>query len=337
MHRHLLRISISGMCERYEISVAANGPRGSLVDRCAEIGVPFHDVPHLARNVRNPRQDASAVRELRGLVSRVEPDLVQINSSKAGTLARIALIDHQAPVVYTAHGWAFSGRGALHGAAFVAVERLLTPLTDAIVCVSKRDRALALSRRVAPESKLWVIHNGVEVKSHASDRGAWPEHPLAVCVARLAPPKDIRILIDALAQPELHAWRLRVVGDGPDRAMIERHCRRLGVQGRVEILGERRDVSEHLEQADAFVLPSDWEGLPYSVWRRWRPRFPSSPRELEVCRNSSFRASLVTSSRDETSPTLSRRSGRRTRTATRRAISGTPDTPVSGTSSVLNR
>src|SRR4029079_9272468 len=60
-------------------------------------------------------------------------------------------------------------------------------------------------------------------------------------------------------------FRLHVIGDGPDRAAIEQRRDALGLADRVELLGELADVSEHLAAADAFVLPTLWEGLPYSI------------------------------------------------------------------------
>jgi glycosyltransferase involved in cell wall biosynthesis len=86
-----------------------------------------------------------------------------------------------------------------------------------------------------------------------------------VSVARLAPPKDLELLVDALSRPEAAAFDLRVVGDGPGRAALAERVRTLGLEGRVELLGERGDVGEQLAAADGFVLPTRWEGLPYSI------------------------------------------------------------------------
>ena len=85
------------------------------------------------------------------------------------------------------------------------------------------------------------------------------------CTARLAPPKDLITLLDALAQPGCERWDLRVFGDGPDREAIERHRDALGLAERVTLLGNRDDVAAQLADCDAFALISDWEGLPYSI------------------------------------------------------------------------
>ena len=46
------------------------------------------------------------------------------------------------------------------------------------------------------------------------------------------------------------------VGDGPQRPQIEREIGRLGVEGRVHLVGETQDVRPYLAAMDIFVLPS---------------------------------------------------------------------------------
>jgi glycosyltransferase involved in cell wall biosynthesis len=254
----------AGLRDRYAVEVAAHGPEGALVDACAALGLPFHHVRHLARDP-HPYRDAAAVHELRALARRVAPDVVQINSSKAGVLARLALAGRGTPTVFTAHGWAFSGRGGAAGTAYALAERAVAPLTDAIVCVSQHDLQLARERNIAPRRGLQVIHNGVAAPAQLPPRRAFGERLVLGCTARLAPPKDLITLLEALAQPGCERWELRVFGEGPDRESIEQRRAELGLTDRVTLLGNRDDVPEQLADCDAFALISDWEGLPYSI------------------------------------------------------------------------
>jgi glycosyltransferase involved in cell wall biosynthesis len=254
----------AGLHQRYAIEVAAHGPGGALVDACSALAVPFHHVRHLRRDP-HPYHDAAAVRELRSLARRLAPDIVQINSSKAGVLTRLALPGLGARTVFTAHGWAFSGRGGAAGAVYAAAERAVAPLSDAIVCVSSHDLELARGLRIAPRGGLHVIHNGIAVSPAPPQRHAQRDRLVLGCTARLAPPMDLLTLLDALAQPGCERWDLRVFGDGPDRGQIERRREELGLGARVTLLGNRADVAAQLADCDAFALISDWEGLPYSI------------------------------------------------------------------------
>jgi N-acetyl-alpha-D-glucosaminyl L-malate synthase BshA len=55
--------------------------------------------------------------------------------------------------------------------------------------------------------------------------------------------------------------RLRLVGDGPDRADAEALARALGVAADVELTGERDDLPALLAGATAFLLPSETESF----------------------------------------------------------------------------
>jgi glycosyltransferase involved in cell wall biosynthesis len=56
-----------------------------------------------------------------------------------------------------------------------------------------------------------------------------------------------------------------IIGDGPDRHLIEHEIDRLALRGKVELLGERRDTPELLHAADIFVLATRSESMPMSV------------------------------------------------------------------------
>jgi len=89
----------------------------------------------------------------------------------------------------------------------------------------------------------------------------------ALFVGRLIPHKGLRLAIAALAEPAAAGWRLRVIGDGPERAGAERLARRLGVRGRVQFAGAlpRATVLTALCTADALLAPSMYEGSGFAV------------------------------------------------------------------------
>jgi glycosyltransferase involved in cell wall biosynthesis len=59
--------------------------------------------------------------------------------------------------------------------------------------------------------------------------------------------------------------RLALAGDGPERTAIERAVVRHGVQDKVTLLGQRRDVPRLLAAADALLLTSVSEGVPVTI------------------------------------------------------------------------
>ncbi len=60
---------------------------------------------------------------------------------------------------------------------------------------------------------------------------------------------------------ENNDYKLILVGDGEERAEIEKMVSEKGLDNAVDFLGNRTDVSELLQAADLFIFPSLYEGL----------------------------------------------------------------------------
>lgn len=89
---------------------------------------------------------------------------------------------------------------------------------------------------------------------------------LTVC--RLVPQKGVDVLLEAFALlplPIRQTWRLRIVGDGPERASLERQARQLGIAAQVSFEGFCSDSPRFFRQAPIFVLPSRFEGMPNAL------------------------------------------------------------------------
>lgn len=106
-------------------------------------------------------------------------------------------------------------------------------------------------------SKLHRVYNGVERRDA---RPARPESsvPRIVSVGSLLAPKGHATLIQACAAlcARGRDFRCRIVGEGPDRSMLERLIRDLGLEGRVELTGALplESVYDEMDQADIFAL-----------------------------------------------------------------------------------
>jgi glycosyltransferase involved in cell wall biosynthesis len=86
-----------------------------------------------------------------------------------------------------------------------------------------------------------------------------------ISVARLTAQKRLDRLISAFALVRTPGVRLRILGEGEDREALAALVAELGLQDRVSMPGYVADVAPELHEADLFVLPSDYEGLPAAV------------------------------------------------------------------------
>jgi N-acetyl-alpha-D-glucosaminyl L-malate synthase BshA len=89
-----------------------------------------------------------------------------------------------------------------------------------------------------------------------------PEAPIVVHVSNFRPVKRVGDVVEVFARLRAtRPARLRLVGDGPDRAAVAARVTALGLDADVEFLGERVDLPAVLRDADLFVLPSETESF----------------------------------------------------------------------------
>lgn len=255
-----------------EVLVGGNGLYAELL---RDKGIKVVNLSYLVRPIR-PHLDTLAVLECWWALKSFGPDIVHLHSTKAGLVGRLAAKLAGLPVVFTAHGWAFTeGIAERSRRLAVFLERRAARLSDATICVSEYDRQLALRLGVGNASLLKLIRNGVpEVLPDQRSSGTATGAVRVVSVARLDAPKDHALLLDALATVKSLPWILELIGDGPLTDSMLQKARDLGLAGRVVFSGLRNDVPSRLSQSDVFVLASGWEGLPLSILEAMRAGLP---------------------------------------------------------------
>ena len=91
--------------------------------------------------------------------------------------------------------------------------------------------------------------------------------PHLVFVGRFNPQKNAPFLIDALARLRDLAWKLTMVGDGPDMPAVCERIEAHGLADRVRLIGWRKSADVHrlLADADILCMPSLSEGMPVAA------------------------------------------------------------------------
>jgi glycosyltransferase involved in cell wall biosynthesis len=134
------------------------------------------------------------------------------------------------------------------------------------ICHFNRAQALRMAD-VADWDKVHVARCGLDLDAFPSRTGERAPGPLRILsVARLSHEKGIPGLIEAfdLARSGGLDAELILVGDGPERALLEREVSRRGLVDQVAFRGRQAGaaVRDAFVEADVFVLPSLMEGLP---------------------------------------------------------------------------
>lgn len=146
---------------------------------------------------------------------------------------------------------------------------LLLPVSEAL-------RRRLVDHGARPE-RTEVHHSGIDCAAFAfGERRLGPGEPLRLLsIARLVPKKGIDDAIRAVARLVCGGIDAvyEVIGDGPERASLERRVDALGLRGRVALLGARAhaEVRARLARAHLLLAPSvtaedgDQEGIPNAL------------------------------------------------------------------------
>jgi glycogen(starch) synthase len=136
---------------------------------------------------------------------------------------------------------------------------------DAVLAITPRLARQLVSEGVE-EDRVHVVPPGVTPALFArpcEDPFPGIGRPRVVFVGRLAPQKGVRTLVEAARLLKTPGVKVLLVGDGPQRSMLEREVRRLGVGDVVHLFGfvSHDRVPTVLTHADLLVLPSLYEEL----------------------------------------------------------------------------
>lgn len=156
-----------------------------------------------------------------------------------------------------------------------ALRRLLVPVIDRYVPVSRDLERWLLGVVGIPPEKIELIDNGVDTERFrpGSAEEAWSAPGMFVIgtVGRLQDVKDQATLIEAFVRlREMlpgHRERLRLVlvGDGPLRGQLAQQIADYGLQDCAWLTGPRSDVAPPMRSFSLFVLSSIAEGTPVTM------------------------------------------------------------------------
>lgn len=114
--------------------------------------------------------------------------------------------------------------------------------------------------------KLSVVPLGTDVEYFKREKLPKNERPHLLTVGRLCPQKGQKILIEALAMLDREGidFKQEIIGDGPDRPLLQQWIVEENLEGKVILLGSKNpeEVCLAYQAADIFVLSSFAEGVP---------------------------------------------------------------------------
>ncbi|MCD8305563.1 MAG: glycosyltransferase [Prevotella sp.] len=192
------------------------------------------------------------------LYKQIKPDIVHLHSSAAGFVGRWVLPCKRVSVFYTPHGYSFlSGNGsALKRLLYKSLERFsaLRPAKTIACSEGEYKEALKLSTNAT------YVNNGINVKElqHYVRPFRRPASPVKICTSGRILLQKNPMLFNEIAE-QLPAMQFTWIGEGEQKDKLT--SPNITVTGWVS----RPTALEILRDADFFILPSLWEGLPISL------------------------------------------------------------------------
>lgn len=255
---------------RIRASLCVLQPRDDSIPSVESAEIPTF---FAGRSKRDPRH----LLEVRALLRTWKPDLLVLSGPKSmivgGLLARVLGLpssprfNNMLPV----------------SKATIWVQRRLLSTTTVAVAVSHAVRDWAAACYRLPPSHVEVIHPGHETARFAlgpevgqairAKLGIDTSAPVVALVGRLVTAQKGQDLV-VKAMPRLLRSHpnaiLLIIGEGPDRELLETLSCDLGIGRAVRLLGHRDDVPEILAAADVVAIPSVCEeAFPFTALEGW--------------------------------------------------------------------
>lgn len=153
-------------------------------------------------------------------------------------------------------------------------QKLLNVWTTAFIANSSSTRDYVCRVEQVSESRVSVIHNGVDLERFANlteidrvkareDLGIPAEARVVGIVANLRPVKQLEVFLRAAKRVNEKSPDVRfvIVGEGSERQHLDSVVRNLGIEKRVVFLGRRTDIPYVLSSFDIGVLSSSSESF----------------------------------------------------------------------------
>lgn len=277
--RYILDLTMH-LNDKFEIVVAAGGNE-QLFNQLEKNEIKNVKLKHLIRNI-NPLKDLLSLVEIYHLIKKQKPDILHLNSSKAGVLGAVAgKLTGVKKIIYTVHGFVFNEpMPAWKKSLYIWLEKFSAKFKKTLICVSEFDQQQGLKYKIAPPKKLIIVHNGINVsalnflsKEEAKKILTTTYHlpptnyQLIGTIANFYPAKGLLYFIQAAHQvvkrhPDAH---FVIIGDGELRPALKTEIKKLQLENNFHLIGAINNAAQLLPSFDIYVCPSIKEGFPYSI------------------------------------------------------------------------
>jgi glycosyltransferase EpsD len=247
---------LRGLCERGHAAELLAARGSSISHRAKKWGIYVHNVPQSLLRL-------AAARRIRQLLSSGRFDLVHVNEAHALTAAWLAGAHRRLPLLSSRRIGFPLKQNWLSAARFRAL--------DCFIANSK-NVAQSLIDSGFPADRVAIVNEGVEIPLRTSSEqrrtarkrwGVADDEFLFGCASAFVPEKGQRHVVAALraVRESFPKARVLLAGDGPCFTEVTEQVAQLQLGQAVLLPGFVTRMHEFYAALDAFVFPSEFEGL----------------------------------------------------------------------------
>ncbi len=261
--------------EQFE-PIVAYGAHGKLAEDLSTVGIQVLRFPSLGRDLAIVG-DIKSFFEILKIIRKIKPDVLHLNSSKAGGLGALAgRIAGIRRIVFTSHGLPYDeDRGVIQKLLIYMSTWLTFLLCHVVICISK-DTAARAKNMWLMKHRIHLVYNGISTfamlaqeEARASLRKINPSIPQEAfwigTISELVRNKGLSYAIDACAllKKSGHKFAFLILGSGDLHDELTAKIQKQNLTDTVFLLGFVSNARKYMRAFDIFTLTSVKEGLPY--------------------------------------------------------------------------
>ncbi len=275
--------SVLLLAKHFNGLIAAGEAKNELFEEANKHGIASCRLKYLTRGV-SPIFDLLSIFEIYRLVKKIKPDIVHLNSSKAGFVGSIAAKLAGAKVIFTARGFVFNEpHSPFVKYILIGLEKFASLFRDQIITVSEFDRQSALKHHLINPEKISTIHNAIPqieflTKAEAQNALSLQKDKFAIgTIANFYKTKGLDVFVQAVAKlgsEVKNKIQVTIIGEGPEDSELKSLIQKYNLENIFNLAGQKQNASQYLKTFDLFVLPSRKEGFPLVLLEAMQAELP---------------------------------------------------------------
>lgn len=199
-------------------------------------------------------------KKIRSVIQENKPDVVLTMPEDTGIYAILALIGTGIPVYVSERNnpWVMPNVKITR-----FLRKLAYPFAKGIIFQTEMAKSF-FSEHI--QKKGVVLQNSVDA-TRIPEPYTGERKKVFAAVGRLEPQKNFPMLIKAFSEfhKEEKDYQLIIYGEGKERTNLEKLIKQLNLEGSVSLPGRNKDVLNAINDSAAFILSSDYEGMPNAL------------------------------------------------------------------------